>query len=143
MNYKNYKKERYLFFWLSIAVYFIPYIVVTACLLPVIKTSVGMKFGIGLAVIFLNALPFIFGFFHGLRNAFPFFSFVPFLYLALHVFFTTEVFQNFQAVFNWIEFTFAVSLVFYCVFWRFHRKYKRKAQTVNDVLKSGLIEVNK
>lgn len=139
-KYKTYKKERYLFFWLSILAYFVPYVVVTACLLPMMKTATGMKWGIGMGVVFLNALPFVFGIFRKFRNGFPFFSFVPFLYLGLNGFFAMQVFQRYRAIFNWIELAFAVGLLVSCVFWYLHRKYKRKAQTVHDVLKSGLLD---
>lgn len=139
-NYKTYKRERYLFFWLSILVYFVPYIVVTACLLPLMKTSTGQKVGIGMAVIFINALPCLAGIFHAFHAHYPFFNLVPFVYLGVREFFKMDIFQHYEGIFAWIEFTVALGIIAYCILWHFHRKYKRKAQTVNDVLRSGILQ---
>ncbi len=140
MNYKTYKKERYLFFWLSIAVYFVPYIIVTACLLPFVKTGGGMKWGMGLAVAALNALPFLGGILKGFRAHFPFINLLALAFVALAGFFTLELFQDYVTTFLWIELSAAVGSIAACVFWHFHRKYKRKSQTVGDIVKSGVLE---
>lgn len=139
-NYKTYKKQRFLFFWLSIAVYFLPYIIVTACLLPLVKTDVGAKAGIGLAVIALNALPFLAGIFKGFRAHFPFVNLIAFVFVLLAAFFLSELFKNYVYTFLWIELAALLGSIAACVLWHFHRKYKRKAQTVGDVLKSGILE---
>lgn len=140
MTYKTYKKERYSFFWLSIAVYFVPYIIVTACLLPFVKTGVGMKWGMGLAVAALNALPFLGGILKGFRAHFPFINLLALAFVALAGFFTLELFQDYVTTFLWIELSAAVGSIAACVFWHFHRKYKRKSQTVGDIVKSGVLE---
>lgn len=139
-NYKTYRKERYLFFWLSVASYFMPYVVVTACLLPFIKTGVGMKWGMGLAVVALNALPFLGGIWKGFRAHFPFVNLLALVFVVLAGFFTLEIFQDYVTAFLWIELSAAVGSLAACVFWHFHRKYKRKAQTVGDIVKSGVLE---
>ena len=56
-SYKTYKKQRFLFFWLAIVVYFLPYVIATACLLPLMKAGQGQKWAIGIGVIALNTLP--------------------------------------------------------------------------------------
>lgn len=140
MAYKTYKKQRYFFFWLSIAVYFVPYIVVAACLLPFMVETQGMKWGIGLSVVALNALPFLGGILKGFRAHFPFVNVLALVFVILAGFFTLEVFQRYVATFLWIELSAVLGSVAACVLWQFHKKYKRKAQTVNDVLKSGIIQ---
>ncbi len=139
-NYKRYKKQRYLFFWLSLVAYFVPYIVATACLLPFIQAAVGMKWGIGLSVAALNALPFLGGIFKGFRAHFPFVNMIAFVFVLLAGFFTLEVFHNYVYTFLTIEAAAVGGSLAACVLWHFHRKYKRKSQTVGDVIASGLIK---
>ncbi len=140
MNYKTYKKQRYLFFWLSLAAYFVPYLVATACLLPFMKAAEGMKWGIGLAVAALNALPFLGGIFKGLRAHFPFVNVLALVFVLLAGFFTLELFSGYVYTFMTIEASAAAGSIAACVLWHFHRKYKRKSQTVGDVIASGLIK---
>lgn len=139
-KYKTYRKQRYLFFWLSIVVYFLPYIIVTASLLPFVKTDEGVKWGIGLAVCALNAVPFVSGVFKGFRAHFPFVNLMAFIFLFLAAFFLSEVFQNYVYTFLWIELAAVVGSGAACVLWHYHRKYKRKALTIGDVAKSGILE---
>lgn len=139
-NYKTYRKERYLFFWLSIAVYFIPYIIVTACLLPFMAESQGAKWGVGLAVAAINAVPFLAGIFRSFRAHFPFLNLLSVAFVALAGFFTLELFRDYVYTFLWIELSAMLGSVAACVLWHFHRMYKRKAQTVSDVLKSGILQ---
>lgn len=138
-KYKTYRKERCLFFWLSIAVYFIPYIVTTACLLPLVKEAPETKWAVGLFVVFLFSLPFVSGIFKGFRAHFPFASPVADLILFLLVFMTTNYFQSYLYTLLWISLAAGIGRYAACVLWFLHRKYKRKSQTVSDVIKSGLL----
>lgn len=137
---KTYRKQRYFFFWLSVLVYFVPYIVATSCLLPIIRTDTGIKCGIGLAVIALNAIPFLGGILKGVRAHFPFVNLLAVVFVLLAAFFLTDVFRNYVYTFLWIELAAMLGSIAACVFWYFHKKYKRKAHTINDVLKSGILE---
>ncbi len=139
-KYKTYRKQRYIFFWLSIVVYFLPYTIVTACLLPFVKTDEGVKWGIGLAVCALNAVPFVSGVLKGFRAHFPFVNLMAFIFLFLAAFFLSEVFQNYVYTFLWIELAAVIGSGAACVLWHYHRKYKRKSQTIGDVAKSGILE---
>lgn len=139
-TYKTYKKERYLFFWLSLVAYFLPYLIVTACLLPMMKAAQGAKWGIGLAVAALNAIPFLTGIFKGFRARFPFVNLLAFVFVLLAGFFCLELFHNYVYTFLTIEAVALAGSIAACVLWHFHRKYKRKSQTVSDVLKSGILE---
>lgn len=139
-KYKTYKKQRFLFFWLSIIIYFIPYIITAACLLPFVKTDEGARWGIGLAVVALNALPFLVGIFKGFRAHFPFVNLLAVVFVLLAAFFLTDVFRNYVYTFLWIELAAVLGSVAACVLWYFHRKYKRKAQTVGDIARSGILE---
>lgn len=139
--YKTYKKQRYLFFWLSIIVYFVPYIVATACLLPLVRTGTGQRWAIGLAVVVMNALPFLAGIFRAFRAHFPFFNLPAFLFMCVAGFLSLEIFRNYVHIFEIIETVAAIGGIIACVLWHYHRKYARKAQTVKDVAESGLIGV--
>ena len=137
---KRYKWQRYLFFWLSIVAYFAPYVVATAALLPFMQTTPGMRVGIGLAIVALNALPFIGGLLRSLLSHVPFVNFLAFVFLFLAGFFTLELFGDYVSTFMVIEACAACGSVAACVLWRFHRRYKRQNQTVATVLKSGVLE---
>lgn len=139
-KYKSYRKQRYLFFWASIVVYFVPYLIATACLLPVMKATQGEKWAIGLAVMALNAIPFLTGIFKGFRAHFPFVNVIAFVFVILAAFFLSDIFQKYVYTFLTIESIALAGSIAACVLWFFHRKYKRKAQTVSDVLKSGLLD---
>ena len=138
-TYKTYRKERYLFFWMSLVAYFLPYVVTTACLLPMMRAAQGVKWGIGLAVVALNAIPFLTGIFKGFRARFPFVNMLAFVFVLLAGFFCLDLFHNDVYTFLAIETVELAGRIAECVLWHFHRKYKRKAQTVGDVLKSGLL----
>lgn len=139
-KYKSYQKQRFLFFWLSIVVYFVPYLIATACLLPFMKAAQGEKWAIGIAVMALNAIPFLTGIFKGFRAHFPFVNLIAFAFVCLASFFTLDLFHKYVYTFLTIETVALAGSITACVLWHFHRKYKRKAQTVSDVLKSGLLD---
>ena len=138
-SYKTYRKQRFLFFWLSLLSYFLPYAVVTASLLPLMQAAQGAKWGIGLGVIAINSVPFLGGVFKGFRAYFPFVNVLAIAFVLLAGFFTMKLFQNYVHTFLWIEFAAVLGSVLACVFWHYHRKYKRKSRTVSDVVKSGLV----
>lgn len=138
-KYKTYRKQRYIFFWISIVVYFVPYIIVTASLLPFAKTDEGVKWGIGLAVCALNAVPFVSGVLKGFRAHFPFVNLMAFIFLFLAAFFLSEVFQNYVYTFLWIELAAVVGSGAACVMWHYHRKYKGLNETYRANKKIGVI----
>lgn len=135
---RRYRLLRYLFFWVSVIAYFVPYIAACSALLPFVVVRPAMKWGIGLAVAFINALPFVGGMLRKLLAHVPFINWLAICFLALAAFFTMEVFQSYVHTFLTIEAFAAAGSVLACLFWYFHKKYKRKAQTVKDVLKSGI-----
>ena len=139
MAYKTYKKQRYLFFWLTLIVYFVPYIVATACLLPFMKAAEGTKWAIGMTVVFLNALPFVVGILRKIFAHVPFINGLAIVFVALAMCFTLDIFHSYVYTFMTIESVALAGSLLACVFWHFHRKYKRQAQTVKTVIKSGLL----
>lgn len=140
---KTYKAQRYLFFWLSAAFYFLPYIIATACLLPFMEAATGMKWSIGLVVALVNALPFIGGVFRVLFAHTPFINLPALLFVALAGFFMLPLFRDFVYTFLVIESCAAGGGILATVFWALHNKYKTKAETVRTVLKSGVLGVSK
>lgn len=138
-KYKNYRKQRYLFFWLAIIIYFVPYLIATACLLPLMKAAQGQKWAIGLTVFALNTVPFLTGIFKGFRAHFPFVNLLALVFVALAGFFCLDLFHNYVYTFLTIEAVALAGSVGACIMWHFHRKYKRKSHTVNDVIKSGIL----
>ncbi len=138
-SYRTYKKERYIFFWLTIITYFVPVIAVTAALLPFVTVSNGAKLGIGCVVVLLHLIVFLCGFLLKFFAHFPFFNGYAVVITALSYFFTLEVFADYVYTFRWIGLAMTLSSIAACVLWVFHNQYKRKSQTVNDVIKSGVL----
>ena len=139
MTYKTYSKQRYIFFWLSVIVYFVPYIVATAFLIPPMSAARSMKWSIGLSVVLLNTLPFIGGMFRRILSHFPFVNLPAILFVLLAGFFLLDIFRSYVYTFLTIEATAAAGSVAACFMWHLHRKYKRQARTVKTVIKSGVL----
>lgn len=135
-KYKRYRKERLLFFWLTIIVYFVPVIAVTASLLPLIVVSPSMKWGIGCAVLILHSLVFVCGIFRKFLAHFPFFNGWAIIFTALSYFFTARVFSEYVYTFRWIATTMAISSIVACVLWIFYNKYKREDLTLKTMNKA-------
>lgn len=135
----QYKKRRYAYFWIALVCYFMPYLAATSCLLPFMTESTGLKWGIGLAVVFVNALPFIGGVFRNMLAHFPFINLPAAVFLFLASFFLLDVFQNYVYTFMTIEACAAGGSVFACVFWELHRKYKSKDGQAKTMKELGVI----
>ena len=136
---KKYRIKRYLFFWASILAYFLPFVVVTASLLPFMTASTGKKFAIGMALVLVNALPFIGGIFRSLFAHFPFINGLSILFLGLAFFFCADLFQSYVYTFISIEISAALGSIAACVLWALHLKFKRKceqAQTYYELKKT-------
>lgn len=136
---KTYRKEKYIYFWLSFACYFLPFVIAMAFLLPFMEESTGTKWSIGLAVVLVNALPFVGGVFRVLFSHTPFINMPAILFVFLAMFFKAPVFSNYVYTFLVIESCAALGGILATVFWFLHRKYKTKADTVHTVLKSGVL----
>lgn len=136
----TFKARRYLFFWGALAVYFLPTVIVTACLLPFMETDEGAKCGIGIAVVALHGLGFLGGIFRGIKAHFPFLHWSPFLFLLLAMFFTLDIFRSYVYTFMTIAAVSFASSISSSVIWWMHGRYKKKAQTVNAVMESGILD---
>ena len=136
-NYKTYKKEKWIYLILSITVYFLPFIITSACLLPIIKVASGFKWAIGLCIVFINAIPFIAGVFRAFFAHFPMCNLLAIVFLALAAFFKLDVFKNYSDTFLWIELAAAIGSIASCILWAKYLKYKDYNKTMKAALGSG------
>ncbi len=136
-KYRTFKKEKRLYFALAIITYFLPFVVVTACLLPVVKAAVGIKAAIGLGIVFINAIPFLMGVFRAFFAHFPMLNMLAVVFLCLAAFFTLDIFRGCVDKLLWIESAAAFGSVVSCVLWAKYRKYKQYALSVAATVKSG------
>lgn len=136
-NYKTYAKEKWLYFASAITVYFLPFIIVTACLLPFIKAAGGFKIAIGLGIVFINAIPFLMGIFKSFFAHFPMLNILSIAFLFLAVFFTGEVFSAYVDRFLWIESAAAVGSIVSCILWAKYCKYSKWHESVKANVRSG------
>ena len=120
-TYKTYRKEKWLFFFLSIAAYFVPFIVVTSVFFPMMDVAKGYKVAIGLAVVAI----------------FPLFNMLSIVFLILAAFFTMDVFRYYVEIFLWIETAAAVGSVAACILWHYYRKFSGWHESIKANVKSG------
>ena len=138
-EYKTYKKEKWLYFFLAFAAYFLPMIVVISVFFPIMETNVSAKVGMGAVLIVINSIPFLINIFSSFLVHFPLFNVFAVVFLAVGVFFATDFFQYYVNVFMWIEFAALAGSVLACVCWAKYRKYSQWRESVKAVSKSGIL----
>lgn len=138
-EYKTYRKQKWLYFFLSIAAYFVPFIAVTAAYFPMIEAASEFKVAMGIAVVAVNAIPFLMGVFRAFFSHFPMFNMLAVVFLALAAFFTFDVFKRYVEIFLWIELAAAIGSVAACIFWHLHRKYAGWSESVKAIARSGML----
>lgn len=136
-NVRTYKKEKYTYFALSVAAYFLPFVVTAACLLPFVEEKTGFKIALGLGIATVNAIPFLVGAFRWFFSHFPMLNFVALLFLALAAFFRMDVFRTYADTFLWIELAAGVGSIASCVLWAKYLKYASYNKTMKATLESG------
>lgn len=136
-KYKTFTKEKWLYFAFSIITYFLPFIIVSACLLPIVKEATGLKIAMGLGIMLINAIPFLMGIFKAFFAHFPMFNMLAVVFLFLAAFFTLDVFKTCVDKLLWIELAAALGSVVSCVLWAKYRKYSHYQKTMKATIKSG------
>ncbi len=136
-TYKTYFKEKWIFFILSVAIYFTPFVIVTACLLPFVNANSGAKLAIGLGIVVINSIPFLTGVFRFLFAHFPMLNIIAIVYMFLYGFFALDVFMQSRDTFCWIELAAAVGSVLSCIFWGLFLKYSDYRKSVKATVGSG------
>lgn len=137
-NYKSYKLEKWLYFGLAIAVYFLPLIITTACVFPVMKKAdVGYKVALGFVVIITNTAPVLIGLSKWVTAHLPFMNWFAILYLLLFGIFSFAIFQEYAKQFAIIEGVSAVCGIISSVLFHLHRKYARWSESIKANVKSG------
>ena len=140
-NYKTFFKQKWLFFALSVVFYFVPFIVVTGCLLPFTEAASGLKWAIGLGVVLINAIPFLMGVFRSFFAHFPMLNILSFVFLALAAFFMLDYFRYYVEIFLWIELAAAIGSVAACICWAQFRKFTTWRESVKANVRSGAFKM--
>lgn len=140
-KYKTFTKEKWLYFAFSIVAYFLPFVIVTSCLLPMVETAKGLKVAMGLVIVLINAIPFLMGVFKSFFAHFPMFNILAVIFLFLAVFFTKDIFKSCADKLLWIEFAAAVGSVVSCIMWAKYRKYSHYQKTMKATIKSEAFEL--
>lgn len=136
-KYRTFTKEKWLYFAFSIVAYFLPFTIVTAFLLPIMKAAKGLKIAIGMAVIFINALPFLQGLLEFLFSHYPMINTFALIYICISSFFSLDIFQTYRFYFNWIELSAVIGSIISTVLWAKYRKYSHYQKTMKANVKSG------
>lgn len=136
-SYRTFTKEKWLYFIFSVLAYFLPFIIVAVCLLPMVQTANGFKIAMGLGIVVINAIPFLMGLFKSFFAHFPMVNILAILFLCLAAFFTLDVFKSCVDKLLWIESAAAVGSVISCVLWSRYRKYSKWHESVKANVKSG------
>ena len=140
-TYKTFFKQKWIFFALSLISYFLPFIIVTACLLPLTKAATGTKWAIGIVVVLINAVPFLMGALRMFFSHFPMANILALVFIALAAFFRLDFFQYYAEIFIWIELAALLGSVLACVFWAQFRKYSQWRESVKANVKSGAFQM--
>lgn len=135
-NYRTFKKEKRLYFVFSIVMYFLPFIIVTCCLLPLLTETTGSKLAIGFGVICINSIPFLLGMIKSFFVHFPMCNLLAIVFLFLGAFFRSDVFKSCADTFMWIELSAGIGSVISCVLWGKYGKYKRYSESVKATVAS-------
>ena len=141
-KYKTFFKQKWIYFALSVVFYFVPFIVVTACFLPLTEAAQGIKWAIGLGVVLINAIPFLMGVFRAFFAHFPMLNILSFVFLALAAFFMLDFFRYYAEIFLWIELAAGIGSVAACICWGKFRKYSHWRESVKANVKSGAFKIN-
>lgn len=136
-KYKTFFKQKWLCFALSLVCYFVPFIVVTACFLPLTEAATGMKWAIGMGIVLINAIPFLMGIFRAFFAHFPMLNILSLVFLALAAFFMLDFFRYYAEIFLWIELAAAIEPIAACIFWGLFRKYSVWRESVKANVRSG------
>ncbi len=136
-NYKTFKKEKWLYFALSVVAYFLPFIIVSACLLPIVREAQGLKIALGLGIVFINAVPFVMGVLKSFFAHFPMLNVLSIVFLMLAAFFTLDTFKSYVDKFLWIELSAAIGSIVSCILWGKYLKYAEYSRTMKATIKSG------
>ena len=138
-NYKTYTKEKWLYFALAIAVYFVPFIVVISVYLPFVKQATGFKVALGLALVAINSIPLVMGLFKNMFIHYPMLMGLPFIaiFLMSASFFKLSVFKELSTTLCWIETAALAGIIVSTVFWAKFRKYSKYQQSVKANVHSG------
>lgn len=136
-KYKSFAKEKWLYFAFSVIVYFLPFIIVTACLLPIIQEAKGLKIAMGMGIVLINAIPFLIGVFKAFFIHFPMLNILAIVFLCLGAFFTMDAFKSCVEKLLWIELAAASGSVVSCVFWGKYRKYTKWCESVKANIRCG------
>ena len=136
-KYKTYTKEKRLYFIMSILVYFLPFIITTACFLPIVKGATGFKIAVGFGIVVINAIPFLTGIFRSLFAHFPMLNIMAIVFLFVAGFFSLDFFMKSREIFCWIELAAATGSVVSCFLWAKYLKYAGYEKTMQATVKSG------
>lgn len=140
-SYKTFFRQKWICFALALAFYFLPFIIVTACLLPLTAAAEGLKWAIGMGIVLINAIPFLMGIFRTFFAHFPMLNILAFVFLALAAFFMLDYFQYYAEIFLWIELAAGLGSIASCICWGLYRKYSSWRESVKANVRSGAFEL--
>ena len=138
-EYKTYKKEKWLYFFLAFFACFVPTIITISIFFPIMETHTGVKIGMAIVLIFFNFLVFLINSFASFLVKFPFFNVFALAFLIVGAFFATDFFQYYVDAFMWIALATFVGSVLASIFWAKSRKYSRWQDSIKAVSKSGIL----
>jgi len=136
-KYKTYAKEKRLYFLFSVLAYFLPFIAVTACFLPMVQAAKGFKIAMGLGIVFINAIPFLMGVFRSIFAHFPMLNVTSIIFVCLAAFFTLDVFKSCVDKLLWIESAAAIGSLVSCFMWVKYNKYAAYQKSMKATIGSG------
>lgn len=118
------KRQKRLYFILSLAAFFGPCIGAVAAFFPFFDYATGYKVAIGFVLVLLHTSILAGGIWGNIRAHFPMLSPLPFIICILYGFFTIDFFHRFVNALIIIEAIIACGMIISAVFWSKYSKAK-------------------
>ncbi|MGN0807992.1 MAG: hypothetical protein ACI4MN_06070 [Candidatus Coproplasma sp.] len=143
-KYKTFKKEKWVFLILSVFIYFVPFIVVTACLFPLMnKADAGYRWALGIVLVLMRVVPFILRSLHSAVAHCPMLDLTSLVLFLVALSFRFDIFADYQDKFLIILGVSVASSIISTVFWFLYKKYAAYHTSIKAAKKSGMFVVEK
>lgn len=139
-KHNTFKKEKWIFFILTVFIYFVPFIVVTACLFPMMKKAdAGYRWALGIILVLMRVIPFVLRSLHSLVAHCPMLDLTSIVLFVVAFLFRFEIFADYQDKFLIILAVSALSSIISTVLWFLFKYFNKQAGIIKTVDKSGII----
>lgn len=138
-KFNPFREKKWVLFILSVFIYFVPFIVVTACLFPMMKKAdVGYRLALGIVLVLMRVVPFILRSLHSLVAHCPMLDLTSIVLFFVAISFRFGIFADYQDKFLIILGVSALSSIVSSVLWFLFKKYNKSTGEYKTMRDSGM-----